>query len=116
MKGGSSDAEPPADKVTEAEMMLLPVGKVAVAVAVELDSVPLNAVLVALIGLPVSGLMLRLIVVPKGIPDAANSIVVGPVWFGRDTSSPPPAPDGTLGTPTPPTDTMLKLGGLKRRT
>jgi hypothetical protein len=60
-------------------MMLLPVGKVAEAVAEEFDAVPLRGELVALTASPVSGLMLTSIVVPRGMPEAANSISVGPV-------------------------------------
>jgi len=54
-----------AERVTEAEITLLPVGKVAVALAVEFETVPLNGVLVTLTGPSMAGLMLEVNQPPK---------------------------------------------------
>lgn len=101
-------------KVAEARITLGPVGRVIVAEAVELLSVPLKAVLRVETFAPEVGVTVTVTVVPTGILVALISMITG--WAVVEGSVTSPEPMGFAGTATPATEVMARAGSPGTKT
>ena len=99
-------------------MTLCPVARLTFTVAEPEAKEPVTALLVAVIGSPLDGMTVTLIVVPTGIFVVARLIVTGLAWLaGRPTSATAPnAPAGGFAGVTPATETTLIPGNCEATT